>query len=105
MPVLLLLAACFTLAACFPSAQGKRNQGDKDKPSNIVFILTDDLSVEDLNPNTLEHMPHLKSLLIHHQVIVPVTKGKLDLGPWQQIFYAEFDGQRAKRLVIKVIGE
>jgi secondary thiamine-phosphate synthase enzyme len=48
---------------------------------------------------------HLKSLLMHHQVIVPITKGKLDFGPWQQIFYAEFDGQRRKRLVIKVMGE
>ncbi len=48
---------------------------------------------------------HLKSLLIHHQVILPVTRGRLDLGPWQQVFYAEFDGQRPKRLVIKVIGE
>jgi secondary thiamine-phosphate synthase enzyme len=48
---------------------------------------------------------HLKSLLIHHQVIVPVTKGELDLGPWQQIFYAEFDGQRRKRGVLKVMGE
>ncbi|HZH17911.1 MAG TPA: secondary thiamine-phosphate synthase enzyme YjbQ [Archangium sp.] len=48
---------------------------------------------------------HLKSLLIHHQVILPVTAGKLDLGPWQQVFYAEFDGQRRKRLVIKVMGE
>ncbi len=48
---------------------------------------------------------HLKSLLIHHQVILPVTAGRLDLGPWQQVFYAEFDGQRAKRLVIKVMGE
>ncbi len=48
---------------------------------------------------------HLKSLLVHHQVIVPVTRGKLDLGPWQQVYYAEFDGQRPKRLVIKVIGE
>lgn len=48
---------------------------------------------------------HLKSLLVHHQVIVPVTKGKLDLGPWQQVFYAEFDGQRRKRLIIKVMGE
>jgi len=48
---------------------------------------------------------HLKSLLIGHEVIVPITKGKLDLGPWQQIFYAEFDGQRKKRLVIKAIGE
>jgi secondary thiamine-phosphate synthase enzyme len=48
---------------------------------------------------------HLKSLLIHHQVIVPVTKGKLDFGPWQQVYYAEFDGQRPKRLIIKVMGE
>lgn len=48
---------------------------------------------------------HLKSLLIHHEVIVPVTKGKLDLGPWQQVYYAEFDGQRKKRLIIKVMGE
>jgi secondary thiamine-phosphate synthase enzyme len=48
---------------------------------------------------------HLKSLLLHHQVIIPITKGQLDLGPWQQIYYAEFDGQRKKRIVIKVMGE
>jgi len=48
---------------------------------------------------------HLKSLIIHHEVIVPVTAGKLDFGPWQQIYYAEFDGQRSKRVVIKVMGE
>ena len=48
---------------------------------------------------------HLKSLLVHHQVIVPVTKGRLDFGPWQQVYYAEFDGQRPKRLIIKVMGE
>ncbi len=48
---------------------------------------------------------HLKSMLVHHQVIVPVTEGKLDFGPWQQIYYAEFDGQRKKRLIIKVMGE
>lgn len=48
---------------------------------------------------------HLKNLLVHHQVIVPVTDGQLDLGPWQQIFYCEFDGRRSKRLVIKVMGE
>jgi len=48
---------------------------------------------------------HLKSMLVHHEVIVPVTAGKLDLGPWQAIFYAEFDGQRKKRLIIKVMGE
>ncbi len=48
---------------------------------------------------------HLKNLLVHHQVIVPVTAGRLDLGPWQAIFYCEFDGGRPKRLVIKVLGE
>jgi thiamine phosphate synthase YjbQ (UPF0047 family) len=48
---------------------------------------------------------HLKNLLVHHQVIVPVTEGQLDLGPWQAIFYCEFDGRRSKRLVIKVLGE
>jgi thiamine phosphate synthase YjbQ (UPF0047 family) len=48
---------------------------------------------------------HLKNLLVHHQVIVPVTGGELDLGPWQAIFYCEFDGRRPKRLIIKVLGE
>jgi len=48
---------------------------------------------------------HLKNLLMHHQVIVPITNGKLDLGPWQQIYYAEFDGQRRKRVIIKAMGE
>jgi secondary thiamine-phosphate synthase enzyme len=48
---------------------------------------------------------HLKSLLVHHEVIVPVTDGRLDLGPWQQVYYAEFDGRRPKRLVIKAMGE
>jgi secondary thiamine-phosphate synthase enzyme len=48
---------------------------------------------------------HLKNLLLHHQVLVPITDGRLSLGPWQQIFYAEFDGQRSKRVIIKIIGE
>ena len=48
---------------------------------------------------------HLKNLLVHHQAIVPVTTGRLDLGPWQQVFYCEFDGRRPKRLVIKAMGE
>jgi thiamine phosphate synthase YjbQ (UPF0047 family) len=48
---------------------------------------------------------HLKNLLVHHQAIVPVTDGRLDLGPWQQVFYCEFDGMRPKRLVIKAMGE
>lgn len=48
---------------------------------------------------------HLKNLLIHHEVIVPITQGNLDLGPWQELFYAEFDGMRAKRLIVKAMGE
>lgn len=48
---------------------------------------------------------HLKNILVGHQVIVPITEGRLDFGPWQQIYYCEFDGRRRKRLVIKVMGE
>ena len=48
---------------------------------------------------------HLKALRIHHEVIVPITAGKLDLGTWQRVFYAEFDGQRDKRVIVKVMGE
>ena len=48
---------------------------------------------------------HLKSLLIGHEVIVPITAGRLDFGTWQQIYYAEFDGQRKKRVIVKVMGE
>ncbi len=48
---------------------------------------------------------HMWNTIVHHQVILPVTEGRLDLGPWQRIFYAEFDGKRKKRLIIKVIGE
>ncbi len=48
---------------------------------------------------------HLKNLLVGHEVILPVTDGHLDLGPWQQVYYAEFDGRRPKRVIIKVMGE
>ncbi len=47
---------------------------------------------------------HLKRTLVHHQVILPITDGRLDLGPWEQVFYAEFDGQRRKRVVVKILG-
>ena len=64
-----------------------------------------------VNPNYNHHKTgedngdaHLKRILVHHQVTVPVTEGKLDLGPWEQIFYAEFDGQRRKRVVLKALG-
>lgn len=48
---------------------------------------------------------HLKRQLFGREVIVAITQGKLDFGPWEQIFYAEFDGQRRKRVLIKIIGE
>lgn len=48
---------------------------------------------------------HLKNLLVGHQEIIPITNGRLDFGPWQQVFYCEFDGKRRKRVVVKVIGE
>ena len=48
---------------------------------------------------------HLKRTLMGHQVILPITNGALDLGPWEQVFYAEFDGRRRKRVVVKVMGE
>ena len=48
---------------------------------------------------------HLKNILVHHQVVLPITDGALDLGPWQQVFYAEFDGQRRKRLIVKAMGD
>jgi len=48
---------------------------------------------------------HLRSLTVGHEVIVPITKGKLDFGPWQRVFYGEWDGQRKKRVIIKLMGE
>ena len=47
---------------------------------------------------------HLRSLTIGHEVIVPITDGKLDLGPWQRVFYGEWDGHRKKRVIVKVLG-
>ncbi len=48
---------------------------------------------------------HIWRQLMAHQVVLPVTGGKLDLGPWEQVFYCEFDGKRRKRVLVKVIGE
>ncbi len=48
---------------------------------------------------------HLKRTIMGHQVMLPITAGRLDLGPWEQVFYAEFDGQRRKRVIVKVMGE
>ena len=84
-----------------------------DAESGLIQDIDDWLEeLAPFNPNYRHHRTgetngdsHLKNLLIHHEVIVPVTAGRLDLGTWQQIYYAEFDGQRPKRLIIKVMGE
>ena len=70
--------------------------------------------LEDLaprRPNYRHHLTgednadaHLKRMLLGHQVLVPVTKGKLDLGPWERVHYGEFDGQRPKRILLKALG-
>jgi secondary thiamine-phosphate synthase enzyme len=48
---------------------------------------------------------HFKALLLHHQVVVPFTEGRLDLGPWQFVLYVELDGLRPKRILVKLLGE
>lgn len=65
-----------------------------------------------VNPNYKHHQTgedngdaHLKRMILGHQVTLPITKGKLDLGPWEQVYYAEFDGQRKKKVIVKIIGE
>ncbi|HZQ93051.1 MAG TPA: secondary thiamine-phosphate synthase enzyme YjbQ [Terriglobales bacterium] len=83
-----------------------------DEPGLIADI---DKWLEQLAPFRQEYLhhrtgedngdSHLKALLIHHQVTLPITSGKLDLGTWQRVFYAEFDGQRSKRVIVKVMGE
>ena len=62
------------------------------------------MSIEHISNDT-HGDAHLKRTLTGHQAMLPVTKGKLDLGPWEQIFYAEFDGKRKKRVVVKILGE
>ncbi len=74
-----------------------------------------DAWLEKLAPSGLDYLhhrtgednadAHLKRTIMGHQVVLPITGGKLDLGPWEQVFYAEFDGQRRKRVVVKVMGE
>ncbi len=84
-----------------------------DNESGIIQDIDNMLeSIAPLGPDYHHHRTgedngdaHLKSLLLHHQVIIPVTNGDLDLGTWQEVFYAEFDGQRRKRVIIKVMGE
>ncbi len=84
-----------------------------DAESGLIHDIDEWLEkVAPANPHYLHHRTgetngdaHLKSLVIGHEIIVPVTDGRLDFGPWQQIYYAEFDGQRRKRVIVKVMGE
>ena len=73
----------------------------------------EDLAPFDASPKRYSHNrtgednadAHLKRQIMGREVVVAVTKGKLDFGPWEQIFYGEFDGRRPKRVLIKIIGE
>lgn len=73
----------------------------------------EELAPFDASPQTYAHNrtgednadAHLKRQVMGREVVVAITKGQLDFGPWEQIFYGEFDGRRAKRVLIKVIGE
>lgn len=65
-----------------------------------------------VNPDYKHHLTgedngdaHLKRMVLGHQVTLAITNGELDLGPWEQVFYAEFDGKRKKRIIVKIIGE
>ena len=76
--------------------------------------ITDEVWLEKLAPAGLDYRhhqtgednadAHLKRTIMGHQVVLPITKAALDLGPWEHVFYAEFDGQRRKRVVVKVMG-
>ena len=67
----------------------------------------------DADPNRYHHNrtgednadAHLKRQIMGREVVVAITKGRLDFGPWEQIFYGEFDGRRPKKILIKIIGE
>jgi secondary thiamine-phosphate synthase enzyme len=84
-----------------------------DAESGLIADIDEWLErIAPFNPDYRHHLTgetngdaHLKNLIMHHQVIVPITEGRLDLGPWQQIYYAEFDGQRKKRVIVKAMGE
>jgi thiamine phosphate synthase YjbQ (UPF0047 family) len=93
-----------------------RRSGVKDYVNDLESGLIEDIGkwLEELAPARPDYKhhqtgedngdAHLKSLLLHHETTLPVTKGRLDLGTWQRVFYAEFDGQRRKRVIVKVLG-
>jgi secondary thiamine-phosphate synthase enzyme len=101
---LVLVSAMHTSAAIFV------NDADPDLLQDIDDIfqeLVPDRKYRHSHPSEGwdNGQAHISSTLMHHQIIVPVTKGSFDFGPWQRIFYAEFDGQRKKRVLMKAIGE
>jgi secondary thiamine-phosphate synthase enzyme len=99
----------FMLVSAMHITAGVFVNDDEAGLHNDIWRWLDELAPE--GPNYEHHRTgednghaHLKSLLMHHEVTIPVTKRRLDLGPWQRVFYAEFDGQRDKRVVVKVLG-
>jgi secondary thiamine-phosphate synthase enzyme len=101
---MMLISAMHTSAAVFV------NDADPDLMDDIDEIfsqLVPDRKYKHTHPSEIwdNAQAHISSSLLHHQVIVPITHGALDFGPWQRLFYAEFDGQRRKRVIIKILGE
>ncbi|MCM8772366.1 MAG: secondary thiamine-phosphate synthase enzyme YjbQ [Candidatus Omnitrophica bacterium] len=86
------------------------NDDEKDLHFDFIEFLE---KLAPYNPSKYKHNltgetnadAHLKRTIMGREVVVAITNGKLDLGPWEQIFYGEFDGQRKKRVLIKIIGE
>jgi len=96
------------LCGRFPSidlARVEHGERVRDHPALFLAIV---IGLDDRRPMHPERFAlaaaHLRSLTIGHEVIVPVTKGALDLGPWQRVFYGEWDGRRPKRVVFKAMG-
>lgn len=100
---MLLVSAMHITAGVFVNDAEPGLLGDIDEWVERVAPFRSDY--KDHRTGEINGDAHLKNLLVGHQVILPITEGCLDLGPWEQVYYAEFDGCRPKRLIIKAMGE
>ena len=101
---LVLVTAMHTSATVFV------NDADPDLMqdfSDVFDVLVPDRKYHHTHPSEPwdNAQAHIISSTLHHQVVIPITEGRLDFGPWQRVFYGEFDGQRKKRVMIKIIGD
>ena len=99
MPSVLFSCAGWEKAGCEVARQQFKIDGGKLAPHEPISHYQHNRTGED-NADA-----HLKRQIMGREVVVAITKGKLDLGPWEQIFYGEFDGRRRKRVLVKIISE